>query len=548
MSMAAPQKAAAQAIVNIFETGSIRGNYGDVTLMRGDSGQLTYGRSQTTLASGNLYLLINDYAARADGALSAQFKPYLPLLEACDPSLNTNATFRRLLKDAGDDPVMQEVQDTFFDRVYWDPAMRSAAAIGAQTPLGCGIVYDSTVHGSWPHVRDLTRKHAGELADLGEKKWMAAYVKERRNWLATYPNPLLHKTVYRMDAFQTIIDAGNWNLDLPLAVRGFSITPAALGETTPVKVSADGAPRRILRLKDPPMTGADVAWLQERLVRAGFRAGEDSVFDSETDAAVRAFQQSNDLSSDGVVGPVTRSALEDISVITPAPSVTLDLPMPAVAPVQAAFQSQLPSLDDDTTASAPTPSVSDMHTHASPDHAPAPASADAVAQIKSHVTHEVQVAVARIQHSQQQQHDDLWNAVVGALQGNSGTLVSNLEGQAIADGRAFVSKALASRPTWAAALSVLLLVFTEGRDALVWGEHLPKMGQPAPSLPNIQWPQTSADWSHLGTQAYAYIHGLAQALPAGWQTGLRGAAAALIAYLLVRLRQRRSAEKKIAAA
>src|SRR6516164_9217291 len=104
MQLTALQKSAAQAIVNIFETGSIRGNYGDVTLMRGDSGQLTYGRSQTTLAGGNLYLLINDYAGRNDGAYSEAMRPYLAALEACDPALNNNSAFRQLLKDAGDDP------------------------------------------------------------------------------------------------------------------------------------------------------------------------------------------------------------------------------------------------------------------------------------------------------------------------------------------------------------------------------------------------------------------------------------------------------------
>src|SRR5215470_7980476 len=126
MSLSALQKAAAQAIVNIFETGSVRGNYGDVTLLPGDSGQLTYGRSQTTLASGNLSLLIQAYCARTDGQFGAAMKAFLPSLEVCDRSLNYDAAFRGLLKDAGDDPVMREVQDGFFDSVYWDPAVRSA--------------------------------------------------------------------------------------------------------------------------------------------------------------------------------------------------------------------------------------------------------------------------------------------------------------------------------------------------------------------------------------------------------------------------------------
>ena len=128
MQLTALQKSAAQAVVNIFETGSIRGNYADVTLMAGDTGQLTYGRSQTTLASGNLFLLIQDYCGCNNGSLSVHFKPYLTKLQACDSSLNNDMTFRGLLKDAGSDPVMQEVQDAFFDRVYWDPAMRSADA------------------------------------------------------------------------------------------------------------------------------------------------------------------------------------------------------------------------------------------------------------------------------------------------------------------------------------------------------------------------------------------------------------------------------------
>ena len=82
------QKKAAQAIVNIFETGSARGEYGMVTLLDGDSGHLTYGRAQTTLASGNLHLLINDYC-EADGAVfAAELAPYLARLESRDLGLD----------------------------------------------------------------------------------------------------------------------------------------------------------------------------------------------------------------------------------------------------------------------------------------------------------------------------------------------------------------------------------------------------------------------------------------------------------------------------
>jgi len=68
------QKATAQAIVNIFETGSILGNYGAVTVIKGDSGHLTYGRSQTTLGSGNLYKLLLSYCRQSNALFAAQLR------------------------------------------------------------------------------------------------------------------------------------------------------------------------------------------------------------------------------------------------------------------------------------------------------------------------------------------------------------------------------------------------------------------------------------------------------------------------------------------
>jgi chitosanase len=72
------QKATAQAIVNVFETGRVLGNYGAVTVLKGDSGHLTYGRSQTTLGSGNLYTLLVSYCQQSSSSIAAQIQPALP--------------------------------------------------------------------------------------------------------------------------------------------------------------------------------------------------------------------------------------------------------------------------------------------------------------------------------------------------------------------------------------------------------------------------------------------------------------------------------------
>jgi hypothetical protein len=99
------QKRTAQAIINIFETGRLRGDYGNVTVARNDAGHLTYGRSQTTLASGNLFLLIRAYVDAPGADFAEALRPYLPRLEARDFTLDGDATLRQTLRQAGDDVV-----------------------------------------------------------------------------------------------------------------------------------------------------------------------------------------------------------------------------------------------------------------------------------------------------------------------------------------------------------------------------------------------------------------------------------------------------------
>jgi len=101
------QRDTAEAIVNIFETGKVLSDYGNVTLLDRDSGHLTCGRSQTTLASGNLFLLIKAYVQAVGAQYADQLKQYLSRLNATDLSLDQDAGFKDLLRQAGSDPVMR---------------------------------------------------------------------------------------------------------------------------------------------------------------------------------------------------------------------------------------------------------------------------------------------------------------------------------------------------------------------------------------------------------------------------------------------------------
>jgi len=282
----------------VFETDSALGNYGDVTLISGDAGHLTYGRSQTTLASGNLYLLIVAYC-EAEGALEADaLRPFLSDLGTKNLALDHDEILKAALRRAGADPVMHRVQDEFFDKVYWAPALRAAESLHIYSPLGMAVVYDSHIHGSWALMRDRTTRNHGKPEDIGEGAWIKAYVDERRAWFASHSNPILHLSVRRMDTFKGLMAVNNWSLALPFNVRGVLISEAVLRGERPLPT---------LRLGSK---GDDVVKLQQALVVAGATLKIDGDFGGKTDAAVRAFQGAHGLTVDGVVGAATWSALK----------------------------------------------------------------------------------------------------------------------------------------------------------------------------------------------------------------------------------------------
>lgn len=229
------EKITIQAIVNVFETGSPAGDYSNITVAPGDPGHLTYGRSQTTLSSGNLALLVKSYCNSTSAAHSVELIAYLPRLEARDTTLDSDARLKILLRQAAADRAMRCVQDDFFDRSYWLPALHASQALAIESPLGTAVVYDSFIHGAWARLRDATvarigRPSASSLYPQvpGEGAWVRQYIALRRDWLANHSNPLLRRAVYRMDTFRSLADSGNWDLHLPLTAHDVVIREADL--------------------------------------------------------------------------------------------------------------------------------------------------------------------------------------------------------------------------------------------------------------------------------------------------------------------------------
>ena len=135
--------------------------------------------------------------------------------------------FLDLLKDAGkNDPIMRKAQDDFFDKRYFQPAMKWADNNGFTLPLSALVIYDSFIHsGSVPdflrkHFTAKTPKNGGD-----EKTWISQYVDARQNWLATASNPVLHTTVYRTKCFKGEIAKGDWDLtQLPIDAHGVKVS------------------------------------------------------------------------------------------------------------------------------------------------------------------------------------------------------------------------------------------------------------------------------------------------------------------------------------
>src|SRR4051794_41034038 len=127
------QKATIAAIVNVFETGRPRGNYSAIAVMKGDTGHLSYGRSQVSLGSGKLFELLERYCQEDTAKFKNDLRPLLPRFQRRDTSLDQDDGTKALLKQAGTDPVMQCTQDQFFNDNFLGPACRSAADFGLTT-------------------------------------------------------------------------------------------------------------------------------------------------------------------------------------------------------------------------------------------------------------------------------------------------------------------------------------------------------------------------------------------------------------------------------
>ncbi len=219
-------------VLNVFETGTKEGKYDgyveyeDFTYKGKNYYQITYGKSQTT-EFGNLKRLLQMYVD-AKGKFANDIAPYLPLLGTIKgdkpQSLWTNEAFETLLKRAGkEDKVMHEIQDIFFERYYFQPALGWFLHHGFQLPLSLLVIYDSQIHSGG--IFDFLRQRFSEVPPAmggNEKQWIAQYVNVRHDWLKNHSKPVVRMSKYRTATLKELTATDNWQLDKPFVTQGVS--------------------------------------------------------------------------------------------------------------------------------------------------------------------------------------------------------------------------------------------------------------------------------------------------------------------------------------
>ncbi len=228
MILTTTQRTLIERVINTIETGKPDGDYSNISIFADgphDIRQITYGRAQTT-EYGNLRKLIIMYSEQ-NGINSLALQPYIDKIGS-DKLLVDDAVFKKLIREAGrNDPIMRQIQDQFFDEVYFLPAMKWADDNGFTLALSALVIYDSYIHSG--QILWLLRnmfKESPPAAGGNEKKWIREYVNARHDWLSNHHRPAVRKSIYRTQAFKEQISKNNWDLKtVPILVNGTNVSP-----------------------------------------------------------------------------------------------------------------------------------------------------------------------------------------------------------------------------------------------------------------------------------------------------------------------------------
>lgn len=244
-------KTIALAIVHIFETAKPLGDYGAVAVLSDGAG-FSVGINQFTHKSGSLAAVIDRFV-KLGGNLPTIIKNALPDFRSGRniDVRSSNKELKTAIKSLAPDEKWRQAQREIAFENYLEPALKACEGSGFIHPLSLAVVYDSINQGGYATVRDKV-----SASDHNEKAWITEYCAARKMWLSRNKKPIVRTTVYRPNFFLGQIAAGNWNLDLPLAVNGHRLTSAKLfGDASLIS--------EVVSTEQPDHTAADTGAVTE---------------------------------------------------------------------------------------------------------------------------------------------------------------------------------------------------------------------------------------------------------------------------------------------
>ncbi len=225
------------AITSIFESGRPAGN--PAAYQTADSGIISYGKHQATLAAGSLNRVVQAYFRRSSSPTSqALQQEYAARIAQKDATLRQDARLRDLLVQAASEPAMSEAQDEVFEQNFYQPAITQAQNYRLQTTLGLACLYDTQVQGGLSILLPrVTAVLGGKIGDNGtagsidEVIWIRTFLQLREERLLKLADQAaargdqinakaLRISTFRVTEYRKLLDAGNLYLEGELTVRG----------------------------------------------------------------------------------------------------------------------------------------------------------------------------------------------------------------------------------------------------------------------------------------------------------------------------------------
>lgn len=207
---------AAFAITSAFEGG------GYATYQTYDSGIISYGRFQFTLAAGSFITVITRYINQANGPTVDGLRGYLPRINARDESLRKDDGLKNLCKTAAADPIMQNIQDQVATEGYWgDVIGLSIAPRNIKSALGYALIFDMAIqHGKYNFLIPKTETDLGvpsksRVGENGvtEQQFLTKLAQNRKDNLYALAAKLnLPGMQKRGDFWVNLVAASDWNL------------------------------------------------------------------------------------------------------------------------------------------------------------------------------------------------------------------------------------------------------------------------------------------------------------------------------------------------